>query len=525
MTPREELELLELEAKASGGSFFGDMAKGAHASVRGMGQGLSRLLPEGAQTALGVKEFADSPVMKAPDTAGGLTGNIGTEALSMLAPGGAILKGGRVLQKVLAAKNAAGLGTAAMLGTDIGGNAAVSAAMAPEDRGTAAAWGGGGAAGGRVLARTLGGPMRESVSPQAQRLMDAGVHITPGQALSGPQAGIVARTIRGAEDKITSIPLVGDVISNAQQRGIRSFNVNRINDALESLGKKVKHSGVEGLDAADQFVSDAYDKVLPHIFVDPNKGLTEIIAGQARAAADPLFDVAHTNKLEMFIDRRIMPLLSGGNNISGEVAKQLDSELGELGRKYMNSGVGNEPLGKGFIELRKAWRSAMEGATPEARTTLQAADKSFAKLVPLLKAGEKNAHGIFTPMQLSNALRQSKMQPDQLTEAARQVLPTTVPDSGTAGRQIFAKMVTPERAGAGAGAAAVGLGGFGPAAAAALGAGAMYTRPGLKALTSGAHPLIEALRAKLTKQAYDPDTIEQIIRNLSGRSITAAGTE
>jgi len=532
MTPREELELLELEAKAKGqpvaaepSSFGEDAWKGAKASVRGMGQGFARLLPSGAQDAVGLKEFADSPVQKAPDTAGGLTGSIGTEIASFLVPGGGILKGGKLLQKALAARGALGTGTAAMIGADVGGNAALSAAAAPENRDTAAGWGAAGAAGGRVLSRTLGGAMRESVSPQAQRLIDAGVHITPGQALTGPQAGITARTIRGAEDKITSIPFVGDVIANAQQRGLKSFNINRINDALAPIGASIKHAGVEGLDAADQHISDAYDAVLPQIKVVTSSAMDNIINGLEAAKADPLFDVAHLNKLEMFIDRRIVPLLGSAEEISGPVAKKLDAELGELGRKYSASGVGNEPLGNGFNELRKAWRDSMEGTTDVAKTQLSNANKAFAKLVPLLKAGEKNAQGVFTPMQLSNALRQLKMQPDQLAEAGRQVLPTTVPDSGTAGRQIFGRLVMPEAAGAGAGIAATGLAGFGPAAAAGLGAAAMYTKSGLKGLTSGVHPLVEALRAKLTKQAYDPNQIEDIIRNLTGRGITAAGTE
>lgn len=458
----------------------------------------------------------------------GTVGEIGADVAMLAVPGSKLLKGANALRKALATRGMAGTGTAAMLGTDLGGNAAINAAVSPENRDTAAMLGAGGAAGGRVLARTLGGAMRESVAPQAQRLIDAGIHITPGQALTGPQAGIVARTIRGAEDKITSIPVLGDVIANAQQRGLKSFNTNRINDALVPIGAKVKTAGVEALDAADQHISDAYDKVIPLISIDPAKGLSEIIAGQARAAADPLFDIAHTNKLEMFVDRRIMPLLAGGTTITGDVAKKLDSELGELGRKYMNSGVGNEPLGRGFLELRKSWRSAMEGATPKARQSLQDADQAFAKLLPLLKAGEKSAHGVFTPKQLSDALRTAKMQPDQITEAARQVLPNSVPDTGTAGRQLFANLVSPERLGAGT-AVATGIGGMAPAAVAALGAGAMYTKTGLRALTEGAHPLVEVLRSKLPQQLrkgdYNPATAEAVARNLIGRSLAAAGKE
>jgi hypothetical protein len=514
-----------------GPSFLSDLAQGAKGALDRTALGIKGLLPQSVQDfgdrvdkSMGSGGLIPETAAKIPDTAGGMTGSIGTDIGLSLIPGGAALKGGNVLKAALAAKGLKGLGTAAAIGTDVAGNAGAAAAMAPEDRGNAAAWGAGGAAGGRVLARTLGGPLRESVSPQAQKLMDAGVKITPGQALSGPQAGIVARTIRGLEDKLTSIPFLGDVIANAQQSSIKSFNLNKINDAISSVGGKVKNAGIDGLHEADQLVSKTYDDVLPHITVEPNKGLQAIIDAVDAAKKDPLFDVAHGNKLDMFVDRRITPLLAAGKPIDGATAKALDSELGELARKYSASGVGNEPLGKGFYELRKGWRSAFEGTTPEARQTLKNADTAFAKLLPLLKSGEKSASGVFMPKQLSDALRSAKMKPDDLTEAARQVLPTTVADSGTAGRQILANVLHPEGLGAG-GAAAAGLAGFMPAAIAGAGAAAMYTRPGLKAATQGVHPLAKALRAKLSQGPYDPNKIEDIIRNLTGRGITATGTE
>jgi hypothetical protein len=550
MTPREELEMLrakriaELEAKAGGGvqpevappqgeepSFLSDLAHGVKGSLDRTALGIKGLLPQSVQDfgdtidkSVGSGGLTKETAVPVPDTAGGMTGSIGTDIGLSLIPGTAALKGGNVLKAALAAKGLKSLGTAAAVGTDIAGNAGAAAAMAPEDRSNAAAWGAGGAASGRVLARTLGGPLRESVSPQAQKLIDAGISITPGQAVSGSQAGTIPRILRGLEDKLTSLPFIGDVLSNAQQSSVKSFNLNRINNAISSIGGKVKAAGVDGLHEADQLVSKVYDDVLPHITVEPNKGLQAIIDAVDAAKKDPLFDVAHGNKLDMFVDRRITPLLADGKNIDGTVAKSLDAELGELARKYSSSGVGNEPLGKGFYELRKGWRSAFEGTTPEARQTLKDADTAFAKLLPLLKAGEKSASGVFMPKQLSDALRNAKMKPDDLAEAARQVLPTTVSDSGTAGRQVLANMIHPAGLGAG-GAAAAGLAGFVPAAIAGLGTAALYTRPGLKAATQGVHPLVKALRAKLSQGPYDPNKIEEIIRNLTGRGITAAGTE
>ncbi len=570
MTPQEELEMLrakkarlaELEAKASGEwqevpgaqvaapdlnspaptepqpsfsenlkKFGSDAVQGAYGQGAKAALGVSSLLPQAVQNAgnkvdefFGRQPLTQENAPQIPDTPGGKTGAFGAEVGLTAGPGAAILKGANALRGTLAARGLMSTGTAAAVGTDIAGNAGVAAAMEPEDRGTAAGWGAAGTAAGQALTRALGGMFRRSVSPEAKKLMDADIKITPGQALTGPDAGLIARTLRAAEDKSTSIPFVGDVIKNAQLKSLASFNVHKINEAIKTTGAKVKNSGTKGLDEADELVSDIYTRNLPHISVDPNKGLTEIIGGVQAAKAHPLFDAEHAKKLDKFVDVRIMPLLASGTPIDGKLFKKLDQELGEWGRKYKAGGVGNEPLSDAFFELRKGWRAAAEGTTPEARQAIRDADQAFAKLVPLLKAGEKTTHGEFTPKQLATALRNEKLKPDDITKAAQYVLPNSIPDSGTAGRTLLEKFISPAGAGA-ATASSLGMAGMLPAAGAAAGLASLYTRPGLKAVTQGVHPLVTALRKKAGKAELDPDLLEDYIRNLSGRGVTAAGTE
>lgn len=548
MTPREELEALrakklariaELEAKASGSStpvpsaappaeeesnFFSDLAKGAKSNLDKTALGIKGLLPQAVQdwgdrldAAAGSGGLTKETAVKTPESLGGQIGNVGTEIATMLAPGNALLKGGRVIGAALKGTSAAKAALPLALGLDVGGNAALSAATTPEDRSTAAAWGAGGAAGGRVLARTLGGPLRGSVSPQAQQLMDEKIFVTPGQALTGPDAGWIAKGIRKAEDSITSVPVLGDVIRNAQDATIKSFNVNRINEALAPIGAKVKNAGLDGLAEADAMVSKHYDKVLPEISVPIANANTAVLTAQLNARSIPLFDKNHETKLIQFITDRIEPLLSRTQPITGKVAKSIDEEIGKLAREYTASGPGNRQLGEAFGKLRSEWRGAMEGTTPEARQALKDADKAYAKLLPLQEAGNKTASGIFTPMQLARQREGLNMKPDPVTQAARQVLPLSVPDSGTAGRLIVGHALKPSGAGA-ATAATAGLMGMTPLALAAAGAGAMYTGPGLRAMTQGVHPIVKALRR--SKAPYDPNNIEDIIRNLTARGTT-----
>ena len=554
MDPREELELLrkkkrlaELELRAGANppeaapppeqstwdavkQGAGDLAQGAKASLDRTALGLKGLLPQGIQDlgdaadrAMGSGGLTQATATKAPDTAMGTVGDVGGEIAQAMIPGGAALKAAGAVRKGLALTRAARVAPALAIGTDIAGNAAASAAMAPEDRGTAAMMGAGGTLVGQGAGRILGGALRRSVSPEAQTLVDRGIYITPGQAVSGADAGLPARILRSTEEKATSLPIVGDVLKEGQRRSFKEFNLDRINDALGSIGK-VKQTGLSGIEEASNLISKSYDDVLPHISIDPLKADAALQASKNLTTTIPHFDQIHQNKLDTYIDRFLTPLTQSGKTIDGATAKRIDSELGQQARDFSNrGGLGNEPLGEAFFQLRDRWRHVMEGATPEARQVLSDADKAYAKLLPIEQASAKTSAGDFTPKQLADSLRKLGMADDPVVQAARQVLPQTVPDSGTAGRQLLGQLLSPGNI-TGTGAAAAGLAGFGAPALAAAGAAATYTKPGVKMLTQGVHPMIAALRKRLSTGPYDPNQVEDIIRNLVGRSTTAGLT-
>ncbi len=76
-----------------------------------------------------------------------------------------------------------------------------------------------GAAGGKLgdtLMRGAAKVVSPTISKYAKALMDEGVRLTPGQILGG--------TAQKMEDKVTSIPFLGDMIANARIRGLQDFN-------------------------------------------------------------------------------------------------------------------------------------------------------------------------------------------------------------------------------------------------------------------------------------------------------------
>jgi hypothetical protein len=140
-----------------------------------------------------------------------------------------VLKGGSVLGKALAARRVPLAGAAG----DIAANAAYSAATAPEDRGSAAALGGAGAAGGRALAKAMGarvpnipaaarqaadkvkGALPEALHPllSAKTALGGGLVVDPIStltiaALRGPAArGLTAASGKGLMDMLPDGPL------------------------------------------------------------------------------------------------------------------------------------------------------------------------------------------------------------------------------------------------------------------------------------------------------------------------------
>jgi hypothetical protein len=338
-----------------------------------------------------------------------------------------------------------------------------------------------GAVAGKVGDKVIGAAQRviaPQVSAYAQRLMDAGVRLTPGQILGG-----AARTI---EDKATSVPGIGDMIRNARIRGVQDFNTAAINRALTPIGKTLPEgvTGRDAIDHASEALNQAYTGLLPALRVnaDPQlqsgvRNLTSLAKNIPQYGAKPI-----TN----FIKQEITPRFSKAGVMTGQSFKEADSLIRQEAQNYSASGSPNDrKLGQAFWQLRNEFKDALERSNPGAKTKLQAIDSGYANLVRVQNAAARPGAepGVFTPSQLSQAVKSSDRSVrksavargnalmQDLSDAGKAVLPSTVPDSGTAGRMLAAAL-------AGGGAAHF----IAPAAVAPLAAGmGLYTRAGVKA--------------------------------------------
>lgn len=295
----------------------------------------------------------------------------------------------------------------------------------------------------------VAGGVGRVISPKAstdsslQLLRDSGVNPTLGQTLGGRWNAV--------EEKLQSVPLMGDAISLARGRALEQFNRAAINRATNPIGERVESVGQTGVKEAGDKVSAAYDSTLSRIGgVKFDQQFVNDL-GQLRNMTSNL-----TAPMSTKFDRTLQQVLSGrtspANGMTADTFKKVDSEIGNLAGKYQKSQVASESeLGDAYKQLQSLMRDQMRRSNPSLSGDLRNADAAYANLVRVegaAKAG-KNADGLFTPAQLNGAIqaadnstrkravaRGTSLMQD-LANSGQKVLGNKVPNSFTADRMLL----------------------------------------------------------------------------------------
>lgn len=306
-----------------------------------------------------------------------------------------------------------------------------------------------GAAVGGAIPALVGGVARmvspnASKNPNLQMLKDEGVQPTIGQALGGRANAL--------EEKLQSVPIVGDAISNARGRALNQFNQAAINRASGKVGAEVDDVGQAGVREAGDKISQAYDDALNQITgvqLDPqfNNNLLQL-RGMAQGLTTTM-----RNKFNNAINETVMRKVSRTGAILPADYKAIDSELGNLAARYGKSPVASEQeLGDAVTQLQSLLKQQMMRTNPQVADQLQAADAAWANLVRVEGAAKsaKNAEGVFTPGQLNMAIQAADQSVrkravsrgtalmQDLGNAGQSVLGNKVPNSFTTDRALIA---------------------------------------------------------------------------------------
>lgn len=378
------------------------------------------------------------------------------------------------------------------------------------ERGKAALWGAGGSLTGTALAKGSSKAAPKAVSPDIAALAQEGISLTPGQNMGG--------VFKSLEDKATSMPFVGNVIQNARRRGIEDFDkaaFNRVLSPLQKINPTTSLSsdtGRQGFANVKQAIGDAYDAVLPklnNIGVD-SQYASDMSQLKNLASTLPKDKAEQFNKiLDYYVDSRFTP----AGRMSGETMKDVESNLGQQAGSYLKSPLPDDRnLGNALKQAQDNLRQMVQRSNPSNAADLQKINGAFATYARLRKAasmtGTAAQEGLFTPAQLNNAVRAGDQTAGKsayasgnallqdLTDPAMRVMPSKVPDSGTAGR-VMADLTNPFN-----------WPGLAVKGAASLPLMAAYSRPGSAAINAavnkGAIPLAELIRLAGSK---NPDAL------------------
>lgn len=260
-------------------------------------------------------------------------------------------------------------------------------------------------------------------SPAVQKLLDYNIVPTPGSAAGG--------FIKSAEDKLASLPFVGDFIKN-RQMGARQ----ELNQAAMKLstppGENVAGVGNEAVAEGKQAFSNAYGKVYQGSDIGITKKLTQDLDAAKNSTTIPLAD-DEISKFDKIIKREVFDRLGSGPVPTDDAKKVIEANLNKAAFS-----AGRTPLGEALKEARNAFRTAMaDSVGPQGAAEVKAIDKAYSNFADVKKAvkAAEGSGGVATPRQLQRAAKPGELK--TLATAAQDVLPSSVPNSGTTDRALL----------------------------------------------------------------------------------------
>ena len=430
----------------------------------------------------------------------------GNEGIDFARMGGNILNPANL---AIASRIPQALTTGGRIAAGLGGGALMGGITAPVTEGDyakekAKQMAVGGAFGGAFPA--AGAMVSPKVNPQVQMLMKEGVTPTPGQILGG--------TAQIIEDKLTSVPFLGDAISYARRQGLNEFNSAALARALKSIGEKTENIGREGIADVREKLSSAYNALLPKLTFKADATFTSDLANLKQLASKLPKEQAET--FLKHITNELEDKMTSSGLMSGDTLKTVESELNRLAKGYLiDPSFKEKQIGSALEEALNLVRQNLQRTNPSEAKELSKINEGYAQYARLRDAASRQGslEGKFTPAQLAAAVRgqdktvgkraysegTSLMQ--DLTDAGKSVLSPKYPDSGTAGR--------------------------GANIAGAFGAGAGYISP--EVLTGGAIASLpylpygrQAMAAMLAKRPTSAKEAAEAIRRLGPYSAPAA---
>lgn len=298
---------------------------------------------------------------------------------------------------------------------------------------------------GETATKMVGAVVSPHVRSAVQRLIKAGVPVTPGQILGGTSARV--------EEAIGSIPFVGDFVGAAHRRGHEGFMKAAANQALAELNPhappvvpKNVAAGHDTIDYVQREFDKLYGQLVPHLDGagdDPFRiAVRDIFDGAKDLGTD------QGKALRKLVNQEMLPLWQKGAAPTGEQFKDLETILGNEARKFARSiNPHDHDLANQIRALQTEIRELLARNNPAQSEILRRINAGYSKLMRVEEASaaaDVRERGMFHAGQLNQAAK--KMESSRRTKArgdapmqalaadGGEVLSKKLPDSGTATR-------------------------------------------------------------------------------------------
>lgn len=293
-----------------------------------------------------------------------------------------------------------------------------------------------GGLGGRALAGVTGRALTGVTNADVGRLARANVPMTLGTIARGG--------LKSVEDKLTSFPVIGDLINARRTEGLRGFNAAAFKEAAAPLTDQVTGNiGEAGVEDLADTVTGGYKKALGgvQLAIDPKFGFD---LGNSSARIQKIPRVG--GELYQTLSDTVPTYFDNGG-LTGDNLQSLLDHVRQIKAGYKNDPLYGSQIKPALDQFHDYVVNMVERQAPDVMPAFRAADKAYKnrKIVGNAVKAAINTDGLFTPAQLGQQSRaaankfgnnaDTTQRPFfDLQRAGQNILPSKIPDSGTAGR-------------------------------------------------------------------------------------------
>lgn len=290
-------------------------------------------------------------------------------------------------------------------------------------------------------ANLVGNVIAPQASNAVKALLKDNIYPTIGM-MAREGSGLAGRTISLLEEAATNIPVVGDLIQLSREATIDEYGQAALNRAAKAIGKTVPKelSGEEAVGWLKNELSNAYTKLVPSLNFNVTSKFINDAGDVLQGLNIPSSRTELINDWNAVFKDNIIKLMDANGEISGPNLQAAVSSLGDLGSTMMKATDAFERrIGVGIMKLRGKLLDNLAIQNPAKAKELKNLNKAWAQEIRLQKA-TAGAGGVLTPQSLDRAVASfaKGQRTGPLADLARagRIIPSRLPDSGTAGRML-----------------------------------------------------------------------------------------